>query len=516
MSKILTPRDAARLIEDGQTITTSGFVGIGVPDELCHAIAEAFEDEGHPRGLTLVFAAGQGDGGERGLNRLSPEGLLKRVVGGHWGLIPKIGRLCLDGKIEGYNLPQGCISHLYRDVAAGKPGTITHVGLKTFCDPRQKGGKISDESEDLVSLIEIGGDEWLLYKAFPIHVALLRGTTADTAGNVSMENEALIIDNLAQAQAARNSGGKVIVQVERLAAAGSLHPRNVVLPSSMVDAIVVADPDRHMQTYATRFSPAFAHHFSPPADMVEPLPMTVRKVIARRAAMELEIGQIVNLGIGMPEGVADVAAEEGLLSAVTLTAEPGIIGGQPASGLDFGAAINIQALVGQNQQFDFYDGGGLDLAVLGMAQVDASGHVNVSRFGKTLAGAGGFINISQNAKKVVFTGTFTAGGLQVEIADGRLAITTEGKARKFLNEVEEITFSGIRASRLTQPVLYVTERCVFRLEDGSLRLTEVAPGIDIDRDILGQMDFEPIVDEPVEMDARIFRPGKMDLRKRDP
>ena len=248
--------------------------------------------------------------------------------------------------------------------------------------------------------------------------------------------------------------------------------------------------------------------------MVEALPLTARKVIARRAAMELEVGQIVNLGIGMPEGVADVAAEEGLLSEVTLTAEPGVIGGQPASGLDFGAAINIQALVHQNQQFDFYDGGGLDLAVLGVAQADASGHVNVSRFGKTLAGAGGFINISQNAKKVVFTGTFTAGGLEVEILEGRLAISTEGKARKFLEEVEEITFSGSRAGRFGQPVLYVTERCVFRLENGRLHLIEIAPGVDIERDILGQMDFEPIIDDPVEMDARIFRTGKMDLRKR--
>ena len=511
MSKVMSAREAANLIENGQTITTSGFVGIGVPDALCEGVADAYEETGHPRDLTLVFAAGQGDGDSRGLNRLAPEGLLARVIGGHWGLIPKIGKLCLDGVLEGYNLPQGCISHLYRDIAAGKPGTISHVGLDTFVDPRQAGGKIGDTSEDIVELIEIGGEEWLLYKAFPINAALLRGTTADPEGNITMENEALVIDNLAQAQAARNSGGKVIVQVERLAAKGSLPPREVVLPASLVDAVVVASPDRHMQTYGTQFSPAYAHHFSPPTDLVETTPLTPRKIIARRAALALRRGQIVNLGIGMPEGVADVAAEEGVLDEVTLTAEPGVIGGQPASGLDFGAAINIQALVCQNQQFDSYDGGGLDLAILGMAQADRAGNVNVSRFGSVMAGAGGFINISQNAQEVVYVGTFTAGGLEVEINDGRLKIVAEGKNQKFLDSVEEITFSGSRAAQSGQPVLYVTERCVFRLEKEQLRLVEIAPGIDIERDVLDQMGFVPLLDDVAQMDERLFVSEAMNL-----
>ena len=514
MDKIVTAREAAELIGDGQTITTSGFVGIGVPDELCDALADAYRETGHPRDLTLVFAAGQGDGEERGLNRLSPEGLLKRVIGGHWGLIPKIGQLCLDGALEGYNLPQGIISHLFRDIAAGKPGTISHVGLETFVDPRQAGGKISPDAPDIVSLMEIGGKEWLFYEAFPIHVALLRGTTADPDGNITMENEALTIDNLAQAQAARNSGGKVIVQVERVAARGSLHPRDVILPASLVDAVVVAAPQRHMQTYATQFSPAYAHHYTPPVDDVTPMKAGPRKIIARRCALELRKGQVVNLGIGMPEGVADIAAEEGMLAEVTLTAEPGVVGGRPASGLDFGAATHIQALICQNQQFDFYDGGGLDIAILGMAQVDRCGNVNVSRFGPKMAGAGGFINISQNAKSVVYAGTFTAGGLAVAVEDGALRIDTEGKARKFIEEVEEITFSGTRAGRKGQPVLYVTERCVLALEDGALRLVEVAPGIDIERDILAQMAFEPLVDDPATMDAAIFSDGPMGLREK--
>jgi propionate CoA-transferase len=514
-NKIVSAHDAAAVIRAGDTLATSGFVGIGTPDELLAALSARFIETGEPRNLTLVFAAGQGDGKDRGLNRLGHDGLLKRVVGGHWGLIPQVGRLALENRIEAYNLPQGCISHLYRDIAAGKPGTLSKIGLGTFVDPRLGGGKINAvTSEDLVRLMEIDGQEWLFYKAFRIDVAFIRGTTADTHGNITMEREALTLDNLAMAMAARNSGGVVIAQVERIAKAGSLNPRLVRVPGTLVDCVVVAEPDNHRQTYATAYSAAFAGEIQVPLDSLKPLPLDERKLIARRCAMELPVEGVVNLGIGMPEGVAAVANEERVLDLITLTAEPGVVGGVPASGLDFGAAYNVEALIDQNQQFDFYDGGGLDLAVLGMAECDAEGNVNVSRFGPKLAGAGGFINISQTARKLLFAGTFTAGGLEVEARDGRLRIVQEGRARKFRGRVEQITFAGRRAAALGQTVLYVTERCVFELTPAGLRLAEVAPGIDIARDILAHMDFVPLVDTPALLPACLFEAGVMDLRTR--
>jgi len=510
--KIVSAADAVALIADGDTVTTSGFVGIGVPEALLKALEARFVETAAPRGLTLFFAAGQGDGKERGLNRLGHDGLLKRVIGGHWGLIPKVARLATEGRIQAYNLPQGVISHLYRDIAAGKPGTLTRVGLDTFVDPRQGGGRINDATtEDLVRLMEIEGEEVLFYKGLPIEVALLRGTTADSAGNVTMEDEALVMDNLAQAMAAKNSGGVVVVQVERTVARGTLNPREVQIPGALVDAIVVADRDDHMQTYATAFSHAFTGRYRTEAGAMPAMALDPRKVIARRAAFELPINGVVNLGIGMPEGVAAVASEEKLLDHLTLTAEPGVIGGQPASGLDFGAAANTDAVIPQGAQFDFYDGGGLDIAVLGMAEVGADGSVNVSRFGPRLAGAGGFINISQNARKLVFTGTFTSVKLDIAVADGRLDIRRDGAVRKFVERVEQVTFSGPRAVRLGQPVLYVTERCVFRLGVAGLELIEVAPGIDLERDVLAQMTFRPVLDDVREMDARLFRDKPMGL-----
>ena len=513
-SKLVSAADAVALIRSGDTVTTSGFVGIGVPEALLAALETRFLECGAPHGLSLVFAAGQGDGKTRGLNRLGHEGLLKRVIGGHWGLIPKIAKLALDGKIEGWNLPQGVISHLYRDIAAGRPGVLSRVGLGTFVDPRLEGGRVNAISTDsVVQLMEIGGEEHLFFPAFPIDVALLRGTTADERGNVTMEHEALILDNLAQAMAVRNSGGVVLVQVERLAAAGSLDPRAVVLPATLVDAVSLAEPADHLQTYATAYSPAFAARIRAPDGALPRMALDARKVIARRCAFELPVNGVVNLGIGMPEGVAAVAGEEGLLGHLTLTAEPGVIGGQPASGLDFGAAVNTDAIIAQNQQFDFYDGGGLDMACLGMAEADAAGNVNVSRFGPKLAGAGGFINISQNARAVVFAGTLTAGGLDVGVQDGRLVIRTEGRARKLLARVEQITFSGERAAMACKPVLYVTERCVLELTPEGLELREIAPGLDLERDVLAHMDFRPRVTEVTEMDPRIFRDAPMDLRR---
>jgi len=514
MGKTVTAAEAVARIRSGDTLCNAGFVGNGTPDELLAALESRFLETGEPRGLTLVFAAGQGDGDRRGLNRLGHEGLLGRVIGGHWGLIPRVARLALENKLEAYNLPQGVISHLYRDIAAGKPGVITRIGLRTFVDPRLGGGKLNAVTkEDLVELVTLAGKEWMLYKAFPLNVAFIRATTADEAGNLTMEREALTLDNLAMASATRNSGGVVIAQVERIAQRGTLHPRQVVVPGVMVDCVVVSRPENHMQTYATAYSPAYSAELRVPLEGMATLPLDERKIIARRAALELPPGGIINLGIGMPEGVAAVANEERILDRVTLTAEPGVIGGMPARGLDFGAAVNTDAVISQNEQFDFYDGGGLDMTCLGMAQVDGGGNVNVSRFGARLAGAGGFINISQSARKVVFAGTFTAGGLAVRVEGGRLVIAREGRERKFLSAVEQITFSGSYAAELGREVVYVTERCVLRLGADGLELVEVAPGVDLHREVLEPMGFRPVMREVRPMDARIFLPGPMGLRE---
>ena len=515
MPKIMSAREAIEsYIHDGMTLGFSGFLASVHAEEVTAGIGQSFLETGHPRDLTVLYAAGQGDGAQLGLNHLGEEGLLRRVIGGHWGLVPRLQKLALENKLAAYNLPQGVISHLFREIAAGRPGVLTHVGLKTFVDPRLEGGKLNDrarEAGDLVELLQIGGEEKLLYKAIPVDVAVIRATYADTAGNCTMEHEGVMTEALSIAQAAKNSGGKVIVQVKKVVEYGTLDSRLVKIPGIYVDAIVVAAEENHRQTYGTFYNPAYSGEVRVPVDSLAPMALDERKIIARRAAMELVPNAIVNLGIGMPEGVASVAAEEGLQGMV-LTTESGTIGGIPAGGKDFGVTTNPDCVLDEPYQFDFYDGGGLDVAFLGLAQLDRIGNINVSKFGPKIAGCGGFINITQNARKVVYCGTFKAGGLKLSVSDGKLNILNEGKVKKLIDQVEQVTFSGEYSKASGQQVLYITERAVFKLTEQGVELTEIAPGVNLERDILSQMDFVPVMTDVKEMDARIFREERMGLQ----
>ncbi len=515
LKKVIPVQDAVALIRDGDVLATTGYGGNGTPDQLLIALEERFLEEGRPRDLTLVYAGGQGDGKDKGLNHLGHEGMLKRVIGGHYGLIPKIEKLAVENKITAYNIPEGVITHLYRDIAAGKPGTLSRVGLRTFVDPRVEGGKINQVTdEDIVELVTLDGKETLFYKAFPINVVFIRGTTADPDGNITMEKESLRLENLAMASAARNSGGIVLCQVERVAETGSLDARRVRIPGILVDCVIVAEPEHHMQTYGTQYNPAMSGEVRIPLETLPPLPLDEKKVIARRAALELTPNSVVNLGIGLPDTIGRVASEELIHDLISLNVDPGVIGGVPLGGLDFGASVNFSATIDHPSEFDFIDGGGLDIAFLGFAECDREGNVNASRFGSRISGCGGFINISQSSKKVVFVSTFTSGGLETVVEDGSISIEKEGRFSKFVDTVGQITFSGSLASEEDREVYFVTERCVFRLGRDGLELTEIAPGVDLKRDILDKLPFKPTINDPQPMETALFRPERLELRKR--
>lgn len=512
MSKFMTPEEAVRLVGDEASIAVTGNGGgIMEPNFLFEALEKRFLEEGHPRNVTLTHSAGIGDKDRGGISRFAHEGMIKRVVGGHWGWSPKMQQMANENKIEAYNLPQGIVALQYREIAAHRVGVITQTGMKTFVDPRISGGKLNEAAkEDLVELIKMDGKEWLHYKTYPMDIALIRGSIGDAEGNISMVYEPAYLEALAIAQAVHNCGGKVIVQVKFAAKTGTLDPKDVRIPGIIVDAVVVC-PDQ-VQTIEGEFNPALNGDMKMPVDAIAPMPLDQRKVVARRAAMELSRGSITNLGFGMPDGVAKVAAEEGISDYVKITIEQGITGGVPASGAIFGVAYNAEAMIDGPAQFDFFSGKGLDITFLGLAQADSHGNVNVSKFGPTIAGAGGFIDISQGAKTCVFCGTFTTGGLRTEVKDGRLHIIQEGRVRKFLKDVEHITFSGDYAREFGQKVLYVTERAVFEMTADGLVLREIAPGVDLQKDVLDLMDFMPLMPkEPILMDERIFRPEPMGL-----
>ena len=511
--RFVSADEAARVVRSGDTLLIGGSgAGHAVPDTLIAAIGKRFRSEGEPRQITTVHPVGLGDRGERGIAHLADPDCLKRVVCGTLVDSPPVERLAAENRIEAYTLPQGAISMLTREMAAGRPGLVTETGLHSFVDPRKGGGKQSSlATEDLVEVVELAGREYLFYKPFRPDVALLRGTTADEDGNVSMEGEAIFGEMLSMAQATRRAGGLVIVQVKRLANRGTLPAKSVKIPGMLVDLVVV-DPGQ-TQTFWSDYNPAYAGELKIPLSQIAKLSFGARKIVARRAACELFPGAICNLGSGISTGIASIAAEEGCLDAVVLTNEQGLIGGAPATGNEVGASRNYQAIVDQPYQFDFYDGGGIELAFLSFAEVGADCSVNVSRFGDRIIGPGGFINISQNAQTMIFSGTFTSGGLEIDWPDGQAVIRCEGREKKFVRAVQQLSYSGPFANARGQRTLYITERAVFRRnEAGRLELIEIGPGIDLERDVLAQMEFRPdIAGDLRTMDARIFRPEPMGL-----
>jgi len=516
LKKVVEAGDAVAVIHSGDTVASTGYAGSGTPDQLFFSLERRFLESAEPRDLTLVFSTGQGDLKDKGLNRLAHEGLVRRVIGGYFGLSPKLERLIVENRIEAYNLPEGVMTQLYRDIGARKPGTLSRVGLGTYIDPRHGGGKMNGRTvDDIVQLLKVDGDDVLFFRAFPIYVALIRGTTADPDGNITTERESLALENLALAIAARNSGGIVIAQVERVAAEGTLDARNVKVPGILVDCVVLTEAEHHMQTYGTQFNPALSGELRLPPARPSAVELTDRKVIARRAVLELAPNSVINIGVGsIPDQIPLVAGEERVQDLLSLAVDSGVIGGVPMSGLDFGTAINYQAVIDHACAFDFIDGGGLDVAFLGFGECDSRGNVNASKFGNRTPGCGGFIDISQNAKKVVFMGTFASGGLETAIEEGRLRIIKEGRTPKFVERIGQVTFSADVARQSAQDVLFVTERCVFRLDERGLAVTEVAPGIDLQRDVLERLPFRAAVEGPREMDPMVFRSAPMRLRER--
>lgn len=519
--KLTSLAEAAALIPDEAVVSISSSSGLGCPDAMLKAIGERFAATQHPQRLTTIHPIAAGDMyGIDGIDHLARHGLLKRVLAGSFPSgpssmpSPKIWQMIYNNEIEAYNIPSGLLFHMHREAAAKRPGVLTKVGMQTYLDPRIEGGRMNDcTTEDVIEVVDFDGEEWLYLRSIPVDVAIIRGTTADEQGNLSMEHEGGYLGVYDQALAARNNGGMVIAQVKQVVAAGSIPPQQIRVPGVLVDHIV--EDAAQMQTTQTRFDPAISGIIRKPSDVFETADWGTDKVIARRAAMELRPGEVVNLGFGISALVPRILLEEGLNESVTWVIEQGAVGGMPLLGFQFGCAANAQAIVPSPDQFTYFQGGGFDRSMLSFMQIDEAGNVNVSRLAAkphVTAGVGGFVDITAHARNIVFSGYFTAGGVKFELDGGSLSIVKEGKVKKFVPAVEQISFSGQRALEQNQQVTYVTERCVIRLKPEGLTVTEIAPGLDLKRDVLNQAAIPLRVSNELKiMDARLFSPEPMGL-----
>lgn len=520
MSQFITANEAAKLINDGFITGIGGFGGCSSPDYILKAIAERYDAVNSPANITVVGGISPGDLTENGLGLsiIKAPGLIGGIYAGHVGMSPAIGRAVAANKIAGCCVPLGVYSQILKAIAAKNPGVISHVGLHTFADPRLDGcfmNKLAREKMPVpVELIKINNKEFLFYKSFKLDACIIRGTYADEAGNISLEHEPFFSEQQAMAAAVHNNGGIVIAQVLDIFKRGEIHPRKIHVQGHLVDYIVKSPPEFHLQCYGDdNYRPELTGDIKIALKDLKSMSLNPRKICGRRAALELKANALINLGIGMPDSVASVANEEGIADKLTLSVETGIFGGVPVQGVAFGAVINPEAVYQIADNFDLYDGGVLDMAVLGAAEIDEAGNVNVSKFGSRCMGPGGFIDITQNTKKLCFVGTFTADGLKCDIIDGKIKILSEGRERKFKKRVEQITFSGKNAVKNNQEVIYITERAVFKLSKDGVILTEIAPDINLERDILANMDFKPEISENLKiMDERIFRDEKMGLK----
>jgi len=519
-ANFVSAAQAADLVHDGATICTVGMTIVGAAESILKALEAKFLAGGSPKDLTLVHSAGQCDR-EGGIQRFAHLGMLKRIIGGHWGLAPRIMDMIVADQIEAYNLPQGQLAQLCRSMACGLPGKMSKVGLGTYIDPRVEGGKMNARTQalaDIVDVIGYGGEEYLFYKAIPLDFTIIRGTTADELGNISFEEEAMKLEVIGAVLAAKRFGGKVIAQVKRTAKAGTLHPQKVVVPGFFVDAIVVCqNPELdHRQSSSFFFDPSLSGDLMLPEAAIDPLALTVRKVIGRRAAMELTLDTAINLGTGIPNDViGSITAEEGLSNDILVTVESGVYGGIPEGGIDFGVSHSPSALLEHPVQMDFYNGMGVPYTFMGAGEMDSAGNVNATKFGDRCTGCGGFIDITQNAGHVIFCSTFTARGLEVDFSGGKVTVVKEGTEKKLVEKVKQISFNGELARRKGQKVHYVTERAVFEFRPEGPVLIEIAPGIDLERDILNQMRFTPIIAKDLKVtDAGVYNPGAFDLKSK--